>query len=140
VYGAVASSAHADASLSLLPMPCVACISCVVLQRASGVKILCRRCGHDAQSCGLAFLQVPAVQVDPVFEGQKGGEGSLIKYNPLTNMTSAEVWNFLRIMDVPTNKLHNCGYVSIGCEPCTRPVLPNQQVRCATHACSGSFP
>ena len=74
-------------------------------------------------------MAVPAVQVDPVFEGQTGGEGSLIKYNPLTNMSSAEVWNFLRIMNVPTNKLHECGYVSIGCEPCTRPVLPNQQER-----------
>jgi Phosphoadenosine phosphosulfate reductase family len=74
-------------------------------------------------------MSVPAVQADPAFEGQAGGEGSLIKYNPLTNMTSAEVWNFLRIMNVPTNKLHECGYVSIGCEPCTRPVLPNQQER-----------
>nr|AAC26855.2 5'-adenylylsulfate reductase [Ulva intestinalis] len=74
-------------------------------------------------------MEVPAVQVDPVFEGQSGGDGSLVKYNPLTNMTSAEVWNFLRIMNVPSNKLHECGYVSIGCEPCTRPVLPNQQER-----------
>ena len=74
-------------------------------------------------------MAVPAGQVDPAFEGAAGGKGSLIKYNPLTNMTSAEVWNFLRIMDVPTNKLHKCGYVSIGCEPCTRPVLPSQQER-----------
>ena len=73
-------------------------------------------------------MAVPAVQMDPVFEGADG-ENTLIKYNPLTNMTSAEVWNFLRIMNVPTNKLHECGYVSIGCEPCTRPVLPNQQER-----------
>ena len=43
-------------------------------------------------------MAVPAVQVDPVFEGLAGGAGSLIKYNPLTNMTSAEVWNFLRVM------------------------------------------
>ena len=74
-------------------------------------------------------MEVPVVQVDPVFEGVTGGEGSLIKYNPLSNMTSAEVWNFLRVMGVPTNKLHECGYISIGCEPCTRPVLPNQQER-----------
>lgn len=72
---------------------------------------------------------VPVVQIDPVFEGKDGGPGSLIKYNPLSNMTSAEVWNFLRVMDVPTNELHKCGYVSIGCEPCTRPVLPNQHER-----------
>lgn len=72
---------------------------------------------------------VPVVQVDPVFEGTTGGPGSLIKYNPLSNITSAEVWNFLRVMGVPTNKLHACGYISIGCEPCTRPVLPNQHER-----------
>lgn len=74
-------------------------------------------------------MAVPVVEVDPVFEGVEGGPGSLIKYNPLSNMTSAEVWNFLRVMDVPTNELHNCGYISIGCEPCTRPVLPNQAER-----------
>lgn len=72
---------------------------------------------------------VPVVEVDPVFDGLEGGTGSLVKYNPLSNMTSAEVWNFLRVMGVPTNSLHNCGYVSIGCEPCTRPVLPNQLER-----------
>jgi adenylyl-sulfate reductase (glutathione) len=72
---------------------------------------------------------VPVVQVDPVFEGLGSGAGSLIKYNPLSNVTSAEVWNFLRVMGVPTNKLHECGYISIGCEPCTRPVLPNQLER-----------
>ncbi|KAL6769783.1 APSR1 [Auxenochlorella protothecoides x Auxenochlorella symbiontica] len=72
---------------------------------------------------------VPVVQVDPVFEGASGGPGSLIKYNPLSNMTSTEVWNFLRVMGVPTNALHGAGYVSIGCEPCTRPVLPGQHER-----------
>jgi adenylyl-sulfate reductase (glutathione) len=72
---------------------------------------------------------VPVVQVDPVFEGLEGGPGSLIKYNPLSNVSSAEVWNFLRVMGVPTNKLHACGFISIGCEPCTRAVLPNQHER-----------
>lgn len=72
---------------------------------------------------------VPVVEVDPVFEGVEGGPGSLVKYNPLSNMTSADVWNFLRVMGVPTNALHSCGYISIGCEPCTRPVLPNQAER-----------
>lgn len=41
---------------------------------------------------------VPVVQVDPVFEGLEGGPGSLVKFNPLSNVSSAEVWNFLRIM------------------------------------------
>ena len=72
---------------------------------------------------------VPASQVDPVFVGAKGGEGSLMKYNPLTDMTSTEVWDFLRVMGTPVNALHERGYVSIGCAPCTRAVLPGQQER-----------
>ena len=43
-------------------------------------------------------MAVPVVQVDPVFTGVEGGPGSLVKYNPLSNMTSAEIWNFLRVM------------------------------------------
>ena len=39
-----------------------------------------------------------ASQVDPVFEGSDGGQNSLVKYNPLSNVSSAEVWNFLRVM------------------------------------------
>ena len=41
---------------------------------------------------------VPVVQVDPVFEGSAGGPSSLVKFNPLANVTSAEVWHFLRVM------------------------------------------
>ena len=42
------------------------------------------------------------LQVDPVFEGQAGGQNSLVKYNPLSNVSSQEVWNFLRVMVRPT--------------------------------------
>lgn len=72
---------------------------------------------------------VPIVQVDPSFEGSDGGVGSLVKWNPLANVTGEVVWKFLRTMDVPVNALHHKGYVSIGCEPCTRPVLPGQHER-----------
>jgi adenylyl-sulfate reductase (glutathione) len=72
---------------------------------------------------------VPACQIDPVFEGAEGGAGSLVKFNPLTDATSQEVWDFLRVMGTPVNSLHERGYVSIGCAPCTRPVLPGQQER-----------
>lgn len=41
-------------------------------------------------------LYSPHHQVDPVFEGLSGGPGSLIKYNPLSNVTSAEVGWVLR--------------------------------------------
>lgn len=73
--------------------------------------------------------EVPVVQVDPAFEGLDGGAGSLIKWNPVANVDGKDIWNFLRAMNVPVNSLHSQGYVSIGCEPCTRPVLPGQHER-----------
>ncbi|KAK8958048.1 hypothetical protein KSP39_PZI000524 [Platanthera zijinensis] len=69
---------------------------------------------------------IPIVQVDPSFDGLDGGEGSLIKWNPIANIDGKDIWNFLRAMEVPVNSLHSQGFASIGCEPCTRPVLPNQ--------------
>lgn len=53
----------------------------------------------------------------------------LIKFNPLANWTSAQVWDYIEAYQIPINELHRRGYVSIGCEPCTRPVLPNQHER-----------
>ncbi|MEC7120572.1 MAG: phosphoadenylyl-sulfate reductase [Pseudomonadota bacterium] len=69
---------------------------------------------------------VPLVQTDVGFSG----EGKqLVKYNPLANWSSAEVWSYIRMMEVPYNALHERGFISIGCEPCTKPVLPNQHER-----------
>ena len=73
--------------------------------------------------------EIPIVQVDPVFEGMDGGVGSLVKWNPVANVDGRDIWNFLRAMNVPVNTLHSQGYISIGCEPCTRPVLPGQHER-----------
>ncbi|CAK9176062.1 unnamed protein product [Ilex paraguariensis] len=73
--------------------------------------------------------EIPVVQVDPAFEGLEGGIGSLVKWNPVANVDGSDMWNFLRAMNVPVNSLHSQGYISIGCEPCTRPVLPGQHER-----------
>lgn len=69
---------------------------------------------------------VPVVEKDAAFSS---GDHTLIKFNPLSFWSSAQVWQYIRENDVPYNELHNKGYVSIGCEPCTRPVLPNQHER-----------
>ncbi len=69
---------------------------------------------------------IPVVQADMGFSGP--GK-QLIKYNPLANWSSSDVWNYIRMMEIPYNPLHEKGYISIGCEPCTRPVLPNQHER-----------
>lgn len=73
--------------------------------------------------------EIPVVQVDPTFEGVDGGIGSLVKWNPVANMEGQDIWSFLQALNVPVNSLHSQGYVSIGCEPCTRPVLPGQHER-----------
>lgn len=69
---------------------------------------------------------IPVVQVDRAFS--RPGE-TLMKYNPLSNWSSQQVWDYIHAMDVPYNPLHEQGYISIGCEPCTRPVAPGQHER-----------
>ncbi len=70
--------------------------------------------------------EVPVIQTDPTFSSS---DRELIKFNPLANWTSQQVWEYIRENDVPYNPLHERGYVSIGCEPCTRPVVPGQHER-----------
>lgn len=54
---------------------------------------------------------------------------ALVKLNPLAAWSSDEVWDYIRDRNVPHNPLHARGYRSIGCAPCTRPVLPGQHER-----------
>lgn len=54
---------------------------------------------------------------------------TLAKLNPLAAWTSGDVWYYIHENDVPHNELHSRGFVSIGCEPCTRATLPNQDER-----------
>ncbi|WP_198245080.1 phosphoadenylyl-sulfate reductase [methane-oxidizing endosymbiont of Gigantopelta aegis] len=69
---------------------------------------------------------IPEVQLDTAFSSE---DRPLIKFNPLLNWRSSQVWDYIEAWQVPYNELHQHGYISIGCEPCTRPVLPNQHER-----------
>lgn len=51
------------------------------------------------------------------------------KFNPLADWSEADVWSWLRARQVPWNALHDRGYPSIGCEPCTRAIRPGEDVR-----------
>ncbi len=53
----------------------------------------------------------------------------LEKFNPLAAWSEDEVWQYLRTHDVPYNRLYDQGYRSIGCAPCTRPVVPGEDAR-----------
>jgi phosphoadenosine phosphosulfate reductase len=69
---------------------------------------------------------VPVVQLDRTFGT---ADRPLVKFNPVANWTSKQVWSYIRQHDVPYNPLHDRGFISIGCEPCTRPTNPGQHER-----------
>ncbi len=53
----------------------------------------------------------------------------LVKINPLVEWTTRDVWEYVREHDVPFNPLHEQGYPSIGCMPCTSPVRLGEDPR-----------
>lgn len=61
----------------------------------------------------------------------------LAKVSPLAGWTRGEVWTYIRLFDVPYNPLHDQGYTSIGCWPCTRAVRPGEPERAGRWAGTG---
>jgi len=53
----------------------------------------------------------------------------IVKFNPLADWSEDDVWAYIRAFDVPYNALHDQGYRSIGCAPCTRPTVAGEDVR-----------
>jgi phosphoadenosine phosphosulfate reductase len=69
---------------------------------------------------------IPVVQHDTGFS-TPGHD--LVKFNPLANWSAAKVWQYIREHDTPYNPLHDVGFRSIGCEPCTRATNPGEHER-----------
>jgi phosphoadenosine phosphosulfate reductase len=63
-----------------------------------------------------------AVQEDDTAHG-------MAKFNPLADWSEQDVWQYIRDNNVPFNSLHERGYPSIGCEPCTRAIQPGEDIR-----------
>lgn len=84
--------------------------------------------GLDAWITGLrreqavTRTQVRKVEVD-------SDHGGMVKVNPLADWTWEQVWAYIRTHNVPYNALHDRGYPSIGCAPCTRAVAPDEDPR-----------
>lgn len=55
--------------------------------------------------------------------------GGIAKINPLIDWSEQEVWDHIRANDVPYNALHDRGFPSIGCAPCTRAIEPGEDLR-----------
>ncbi len=61
------------------------------------------------------------------FEWDEGNQ--IIKYNPLLEWSLDDVKTYVKENNVPYNALHDRGFVSIGCEPCTRAIRPGENFR-----------
>ena len=83
--------------------------------------------GVAAWITGLRREQSPERTHTPLVEWD-AAHGAL-KANPLADWTEQQVWDYLRANDVPYNVLHDQGFVSIGCAPCTRAIEPGEEPR-----------
>ncbi len=82
----------------------------------------------SAWICGLRREQsvtrqkVRKIEIDYLHNG-------IVKINPLADWTEGEVWDYIRKNNVPYNSLHDKGYPSIGCAPCTRSIKEGEDIR-----------
>lgn len=83
--------------------------------------------GLDAWICGLRRDQSVTRKDMQLVEWDENN--GLIKVNPLIDWTEEQLWSYLKSNYIPYNKLHDAGFPSIGCQPCTRAVMPGEDVR-----------
>ena len=82
----------------------------------------------DGWITGLRRGQTEARQDASIFQMDEG-HGGILKINPIIDWSWDDVWKYIRERDLPYNPLLDRGYPSIGCEPCTRPVKPGEDIR-----------
>lgn len=88
--------------------------------------------GYRAWLTGQRRDQSPTRTNVPLFEldrAHPGKDGVMLKANPMAAWSLAETWDYLRGAGGPTNELHERGFISIGCEPCTRATRPGEHER-----------
>lgn len=81
----------------------------------------------DAWICGLRREQSITRFGNKRVEWDEANE--LIKINPLIDWSEEQVWDYIKKHNIPYNELHDKGFPSIGCQPCTRAVKPGEDVR-----------
>jgi phosphoadenosine phosphosulfate reductase len=67
-------------------------------------------------------LKANKIEIDEQHNG-------IIKINPIIEWTWEQTWDYIKKNNIPYNKLHDNGYPSIGCEPCTRAIKPGEPLR-----------
>lgn len=83
--------------------------------------------GFDAWITGIRRDQAPTRANAKLIEWD--AKFQLVKVNPLARWTWGDVWTYIKVYEVPYNKLHDRNYPSIGCTHCTKPVMPGEDPR-----------
>ena len=104
---------------------------------------LCLTCSWQKQSSVLVHmvselaLDVPVIELDTQLffrETYETRERLVERYgvwkvHPLADWDEKRVWAYIHVNEIPYNPLHDVGYRSIGCIPCTRPTIPGEEER-----------
>ncbi len=99
--------------------------ACCHIRKVEPLKRALR--GKGAWVTGLRRDQAPTRK--DIGESEFDIDNGLQKVNPLLNWNLSDVWAYLKEFNVPYNALHDKGYTSIGCAPCTRAITPGEDVR-----------
>lgn len=83
--------------------------------------------GLEAWICGLRADQSVTRTNVQVVEWDENN--NILKINPLAKWSEKDVWDYIKEKGIPYNPLHDKGFPSIGCQPCTRAILPGEDVR-----------
>jgi phosphoadenosine phosphosulfate reductase len=84
--------------------------------------------GLDAWVTGLRREQSEKRSETPVLEIDESHDG-IVKLNPIAHWTRSQVLEYARVHEVPINRLHEQGYPSVGCAPCSRAIEPGEDAR-----------
>jgi phosphoadenosine phosphosulfate reductase len=82
----------------------------------------------DAWITGLRREQAVTRTTLPIVEIDES-HGGIVKINPIAKWSESKTWSFVRSNGIPYNRLHDQGYPSLGCAPCTRAIKPGEDVR-----------
>ncbi len=84
--------------------------------------------GIEMWITGLRREQSQSRNTMALVEKDENNKG-ILKLNPLIDWTHDDVWSFIKENNIPFNKLHDKGFPSIGCQPCTRAIGPGEDIR-----------
>lgn len=99
--------------------------SCCYVRKVEPLKRALQ--GNKVWITGLRAEQSPNRQNMKLLEWDEGNQ--ILKYNPLLHWTMENMLDYIKGESIPYNTLHDKGFISIGCAPCTRAIMPGEDAR-----------